>query len=27
LKAVMRDPNLPEGVRISARKIVMDRRK
>lgn len=27
LKAVMRDPNLPEGVRISARKIIQERRK
>ncbi len=27
LKAVMRDPNLPEGIRISARKILQERRK
>ncbi len=27
LKAVMRDPNLPEGVRISSRKILQERRK
>ena len=27
LKAVMRDPNLPEGIRISARKLLQERRK
>ncbi len=27
LKAVMRDPNLPEGIRISARKLLLERRK
>jgi hypothetical protein len=27
LKAIVRDPNLPEGVRIAARKIVLERRK
>jgi len=27
LKAIVRDPNLPEGVRISARKVVLERRK
>jgi hypothetical protein len=27
LKAIVRDPNLPEGIRISARKVVLERRK